>query len=167
MIRDYKTGESLQYAFIEFAERKSCEEAYFKMDNVLIDDRRIHVDFSQSVAKYQWRGKGKGVKVIEEDKTKTQSKPTAPWIRQDPASYRRKFSPDPKHYRPREVHRDYRQDRYYSHHERSHSRQEHHRSRQERHNTREGRYHSQHERYSSHDKKSSHKRKRRHRDDSD
>lgn len=27
----------------------SCEEAYFKMNNVLIDDRRIKVDFSQSV----------------------------------------------------------------------------------------------------------------------
>jgi hypothetical protein len=28
------------------------------MDNVLIDDRRIHVDFSQSVAKkYQWQKK--------------------------------------------------------------------------------------------------------------
>lgn len=38
---------------------KSCENAYFKMDNVLIDDRRIHVDFSQSVAKnYQWKRKG-------------------------------------------------------------------------------------------------------------
>ena len=28
------------------------------MDNVLIDDRRIHVDFSQSVAKVKWKGKG-------------------------------------------------------------------------------------------------------------
>uniref|UniRef100_A0A8C4RUC3 Uncharacterized protein n=1 Tax=Erpetoichthys calabaricus TaxID=27687 RepID=A0A8C4RUC3_ERPCA len=28
------------------------------MDNVLIDDRRIHVDFSQSVAKIKWKGKG-------------------------------------------------------------------------------------------------------------
>ncbi|VDM97004.1 unnamed protein product [Thelazia callipaeda] len=56
IIRDKKTGASLQYAFIEFEEVKSCEDAYFKMDNVLIDDRRIHVDFSQSVAKnYQWR----------------------------------------------------------------------------------------------------------------
>lgn len=34
----------------------SCENAYFKMDNVLIDDRRIHVDFSQSVAKnFRWK----------------------------------------------------------------------------------------------------------------
>lgn len=28
------------------------------MDNVLIDDRRIHVDFSQSVSKIKWKGKG-------------------------------------------------------------------------------------------------------------
>ena len=59
MIRDRKTGDSLQYAFVEFEEEKSCEKAYFKMDNVLIDDRRIHVDFSQSVAKFQWKGKGR------------------------------------------------------------------------------------------------------------
>ncbi|OZC05785.1 hypothetical protein X798_07240, partial [Onchocerca flexuosa] len=58
IIRDRKTNASLQYAFIEFEEVQSCENAYFKMDNVLIDDRRIHVDFSQSVAKnYQWKRK--------------------------------------------------------------------------------------------------------------
>ncbi|XP_017469766.1 PREDICTED: peptidyl-prolyl cis-trans isomerase-like 4 [Rhagoletis zephyria] len=61
VIRDRKTGDSLQYAFVEFEDQKSCEAAYFKMDNVLIDDRRIHVDFSQSVAKVKWRGKGRGV----------------------------------------------------------------------------------------------------------
>ncbi|XP_022693287.1 peptidyl-prolyl cis-trans isomerase-like 4 [Varroa jacobsoni] len=61
VIRDWKTGESLQYAFIEFANQAACEQAYFKMDNVLIDDRRIHVDFSQSVAKVKWKGKGRGV----------------------------------------------------------------------------------------------------------
>ncbi|XP_031634940.1 peptidyl-prolyl cis-trans isomerase sig-7 [Contarinia nasturtii] len=60
VIRDRKTGDSLQYAFIEFEDKKSCEMAYFKMDNVLIDDRRIHVDFSQSVSKLQWKGKGRG-----------------------------------------------------------------------------------------------------------
>ncbi|GEM12060.1 peptidyl-prolyl cis-trans isomerase-like 4 [Rhodotorula toruloides] len=47
IIRDQKTGDSLQYAFIEFKEREDAERAYLKMDNVLIDDRRIHVDFSQ------------------------------------------------------------------------------------------------------------------------
>ncbi|CAJ1978395.1 unnamed protein product [Sphenostylis stenocarpa] len=51
IIRDHKTGDSLCYAFIEFEDKRSCEQAYFKMDNALIDDRRIHVDFSQSVAK--------------------------------------------------------------------------------------------------------------------
>lgn len=61
VIRDRTTGDSLQYAFVEFEDCKSCEAAYFKMDNVLIDDRRIHVDFSQSVSKIQWRGKGRGL----------------------------------------------------------------------------------------------------------
>ncbi|GAA5903421.1 hypothetical protein JCM6882_006544 [Rhodosporidiobolus microsporus] len=51
IIRDAKTGDSLQYAFIEFRQREDAERAYLKMDNVLIDDRRIHVDFSQSVSK--------------------------------------------------------------------------------------------------------------------
>ncbi|CAK9220703.1 unnamed protein product [Sphagnum troendelagicum] len=51
IIRDYKTGDSLCYAFIEFDSQEGCEAAYCKMDNVLIDDRRIHVDFSQSVSR--------------------------------------------------------------------------------------------------------------------
>ncbi|KAF2199906.1 cyclophilin-like protein [Delitschia confertaspora ATCC 74209] len=57
VIRDKRTGDSLQYAFIEFEERKDCEQAYFKMDGVLIDDHRIHVDFSQSVSRLSdtWR----------------------------------------------------------------------------------------------------------------
>jgi len=69
IIRDSRTGESLQYGFIEFANKQDCEKAYFKMDNVLIDDRRIHVDFSQSVAQYKWRGKGRGV-IVKDDKNK-------------------------------------------------------------------------------------------------
>ncbi|KAL1203799.1 Peptidyl-prolyl cis-trans isomerase CYP59 [Cardamine amara subsp. amara] len=68
VIRDFKTGDSLCYAFIEFENKEACEQAYFKMDNALIDDRRIHVDFSQSVSKLwsQFRqkdsqkGKGNG-----------------------------------------------------------------------------------------------------------
>lgn len=51
VVRDPKTGESLQYAFIEYDDKEECEKAYSKMDNVLLDDRRIHVDFSQSVKK--------------------------------------------------------------------------------------------------------------------
>ncbi|KAF2169213.1 hypothetical protein M409DRAFT_20436 [Zasmidium cellare ATCC 36951] len=57
VIRDKKTGDSLQYGFIEFANKEDCERAYFKMQGVLIDDHRIHVDFSQSVSKLSadWR----------------------------------------------------------------------------------------------------------------
>ncbi|KAK0933032.1 Peptidyl-prolyl cis-trans isomerase-like 4 [Friedmanniomyces endolithicus] len=57
VIRDRKTGDSLQYAFIEFATKEDCERAYFEMQGVLIDDHRIHVDFSQSVSKLSndWR----------------------------------------------------------------------------------------------------------------
>ncbi|KAK6430364.1 Peptidyl-prolyl cis-trans isomerase-like 4 [Oleoguttula sp. CCFEE 5521] len=57
VIRDKKSGDSLQYAFIEFATKEDCERAYFKMQGVLIDDHRIHVDFSQSVSKLSahWR----------------------------------------------------------------------------------------------------------------
>lgn len=57
VIRDKRTGDSLQYAFIEFDDQKACEQAYFKMQGVLIDDHRIHVDFSQSVSRLSdsWR----------------------------------------------------------------------------------------------------------------
>ncbi|ROV88326.1 hypothetical protein VSDG_09398 [Cytospora chrysosperma] len=57
IIRDRKSGDSLQYAFIEFEDKGACETAYFKMQGVLIDDRRIHVDFSQSVSRLSdmWR----------------------------------------------------------------------------------------------------------------
>lgn len=49
IVKDKETGNSLQYGFIEFDSKRSCELAYSKMDDVLIDDRRIHVDFCQSV----------------------------------------------------------------------------------------------------------------------
>jgi peptidyl-prolyl cis-trans isomerase-like 4 len=57
IIRDKRTGDSLQYAFIEYSAQTECEAAYLKMDGVLIDDHRIHVDFSQSVSKLSddWR----------------------------------------------------------------------------------------------------------------
>ncbi len=72
VIRDHKTGDSLNYAFIEFEQREACEQvrqphdanseamlvtctqAYEKMNNVIIDDRRIRCDFSQSVMK-EWK----------------------------------------------------------------------------------------------------------------
>ncbi|MCJ1453842.1 Peptidyl-prolyl cis-trans isomerase cyp6 [Mycoblastus sanguinarius] len=57
VIRDKRTKDSLQYAFIEYENQKDCEQAYFKMQGVLIDDHRIHVDFSQSVSRLsdKWR----------------------------------------------------------------------------------------------------------------
>merc|ERR1711936_1431880 len=67
VIKDRVSGDSLQYAFVEFGDRTACEQAYFKMDNVLIDDRRIHVDFSQSVSKYRWKGKGR-LEILDDKK---------------------------------------------------------------------------------------------------
>ncbi|PNT72194.1 LOW QUALITY PROTEIN: hypothetical protein BRADI_2g41160v3 [Brachypodium distachyon] len=64
IIRDYKTGDSLCYAFIEFETKEACERSRVDMDNCLIDDRRIHVDFSQSVSKLwcQFRNSEPGAK---------------------------------------------------------------------------------------------------------
>ena len=59
IIRDRETGASLNYAFIEFNDEKGAVDAYYKMNNVLIDDRRIKVDFSQSVAKL-WNKRRRG-----------------------------------------------------------------------------------------------------------
>jgi len=50
VVRDRETGASLHYAFVTFTTEKQATRAYFKMNNVLIDDRRIKVDFSQSVS---------------------------------------------------------------------------------------------------------------------
>lgn len=50
VVRDPKTGKSLNYAFVEFQTAEQCERAYYKMDKALVDDRRIRVDFSQSVS---------------------------------------------------------------------------------------------------------------------
>lgn len=53
IVRNKETGRSLCYGFIEFGDRRTCELAYKNMDGVLIDDKRIKVDFSQSVSKYR------------------------------------------------------------------------------------------------------------------
>ena len=44
------TNPRLEKAFVEFTNNEACNEAYLKMNNALVDDRRIKVDFSQSVA---------------------------------------------------------------------------------------------------------------------
>jgi peptidyl-prolyl cis-trans isomerase-like 4 len=69
IVRDWKTGESLQYAFIEFEKVEDCERAYFKMNGVVIDERRVKVDFSQSVAKL-WHNAKRGRVNLEENTEK-------------------------------------------------------------------------------------------------
>ena len=49
LIKDKKTGESLRYAFVEFEKPSECENAFKKMQNAVIDNRRISVDFCQSL----------------------------------------------------------------------------------------------------------------------
>ncbi len=70
IIRDHKTGESLCYGFVEMDSVESCERAFVKMQNVVIDDRRIHVDFSQSVAKLWNRHYTKGHQKKNKKETK-------------------------------------------------------------------------------------------------
>ena len=84
VIKDQKTGDSLQYAFIEFENEDDCVSAYFKMDNVLIDDRRIHVDFSQSLAKV------KGIKPRRE----SEEQPANPRSRNDGFVAKKKAATD-------------------------------------------------------------------------
>lgn len=50
VIRD-KQGNSRCYAFVEFKTKESCDRAFQKMDRAIVDDSRIHVDYSQSVSK--------------------------------------------------------------------------------------------------------------------
>ena len=52
VIRDYKTGAFCAELRVHRIRRRRRElhAAYFKMDGALVDDRRIHVDFSQSVS---------------------------------------------------------------------------------------------------------------------
>lgn len=73
IVRDWKTGDSLQYAFITFENVKDCEQAYFKMHDCVIDDRRIFVNFSQSVAKL-WNKWRTGSRVTAEDAKEAKGK---------------------------------------------------------------------------------------------
>eukprot|EP00746_Dinoflagellata_sp_MGD_P154614 gnl/MRDRNA2_/MRDRNA2_84929_c0_seq1.p1 gnl/MRDRNA2_/MRDRNA2_84929_c0~~gnl/MRDRNA2_/MRDRNA2_84929_c0_seq1.p1 ORF type:complete len:342 (+),score=-6.96 gnl/MRDRNA2_/MRDRNA2_84929_c0_seq1:87-1028(+) len=74
IISDLKTGESLSYGFVGFNSVAACEEAYFKMNNLIIDNRRIKVDFSQSVAKL-WKAHRLALrrKILHEDKINQKS----------------------------------------------------------------------------------------------
>ncbi|GMH84953.1 hypothetical protein TrVE_jg10202 [Triparma verrucosa] len=56
IMRDRETGDSLNYGFVAFQTKEQAQEAFFKMNNALVDDRRIKVDFSQSV-KGLWKSR--------------------------------------------------------------------------------------------------------------
>lgn len=66
VIRDWKTGDSLQYGFVEYENPRDCDEAILKMNGVQVDERRIRVDYSQSVAKL-WKKYRRGRPVRQEE----------------------------------------------------------------------------------------------------
>eukprot|EP00737_Agarophyton_chilense_P002344 gb/GEZJ01002663.1/.p2 GENE.gb/GEZJ01002663.1/~~gb/GEZJ01002663.1/.p2 ORF type:complete len:406 (-),score=63.32 gb/GEZJ01002663.1/:1771-2988(-) len=66
ILRDKETGDSLCYGFIEFENKQQCERAFFKMENAVIDDRRVLVDFSQSVSKL-WNARRRSQPVKSEE----------------------------------------------------------------------------------------------------
>ncbi|KAH9584182.1 RNA recognition motif domain [Trypanosoma melophagium] len=51
MPRDVNSDRTLGYAFVEFEDEMACHTARQRMDRALVDDYRIHVDYSQSVSK--------------------------------------------------------------------------------------------------------------------
>jgi len=131
VIRDHKTGDSLQYAFVEFEDKDACEKAYFKMDNVLIDDRRIHVDFSQSVSKFKWKGKGRLEIVGEHTKGNLHERNKKQKYSKDQQygnGYSRNRSRSPRSFENKDSHDTSTQNRKYQssrHHNRSRSRSPH------------------------------------------
>ena len=67
IIRDFKTGRSLNYGFVTFQDDEACVRAYKSMEGAIIDDRRIHVDFCQSVSKV-WQNRKKGISLDQIEK---------------------------------------------------------------------------------------------------
>ena len=115
IIKDRETNSSLGYGFIEFDQKESCEQAYLKMNGVLIDDRRIKVDFSQSVSKLhkQWENSRKS-------KNSNNNKNPNVEVTNDRYRYR---GGDPYHHNRREGYTSYSRDdrRDYRHRSRSRS----------------------------------------------
>jgi len=73
IVRDWKTGDSLQYGFITFENTRDCENAYMKMHDCVIDDRRIGVNFSQSVSK-MWNKFKRGSRMSKDDLDDSEAK---------------------------------------------------------------------------------------------
>ncbi|EPX75109.1 RRM-containing cyclophilin regulating transcription Rct1 [Schizosaccharomyces octosporus yFS286] len=110
IIRDKETGNSLQYAFIEFDNKDSVEKAYFKMQNVLIDDARIHVDFSQSVSRYRQQLRRSQTQAHSYSRPRSRSPDYR--RRERDTSYPR-HSRERSEYRPRRSSQHFEQDREY------------------------------------------------------
>jgi len=91
IIRDYKTGDSLQFAFVEFKTEESCNKAYVSMQNVLIDDRRVKVDFSQSVSKIwnRYRQEGKTQRSDPRDRARSRSRSFDKFRKRNRQEYRK------------------------------------------------------------------------------
>jgi RNA recognition motif. (a.k.a. RRM, RBD, or RNP domain) len=53
IIKDKESGKKLGYAFVEFSDVAGCDRAVKGLQNSVIDDRKVVVDYSQSVAK-EW-----------------------------------------------------------------------------------------------------------------
>ncbi|OMJ95844.1 hypothetical protein SteCoe_747 [Stentor coeruleus] len=54
IVRDFVTGESNGYAFIEYASSYNAEQAYKKGHKMLIDSRRVFVDWERSRGQEGW-----------------------------------------------------------------------------------------------------------------
>ncbi len=55
--RDRATGDSLCYGFVEFNSSEMTDKAYTVLQGIEIDDRRLVIDFSQSVSRSKPRGR--------------------------------------------------------------------------------------------------------------
>ncbi|KAG6919769.1 hypothetical protein DXG01_001608 [Tephrocybe rancida] len=71
VIRDKRTGDSLQYAFIEFDKREEAEQAYFKMQNVSQSVAKINTQWSNDVKRAPKHVKSHGGFGGREDLEKT------------------------------------------------------------------------------------------------
>ena len=120
IIRDYKTGDSLQYAFVEFEKEDSCNKAYVAMQNVVIDDKRIKVDFSQSVSK-MWNEYRRGEHRRDISDRHERNRDQRRRLSSPSRSYERRRRDDDHHHRRRSSRsRSYERRRDYGRYERRH-----------------------------------------------
>ncbi|EFC46036.1 cyclophilin-type peptidyl-prolyl cis-trans isomerase [Naegleria gruberi] len=103
IVKNRKTGKSKTYAFIEFEDAESCERAFLKSEGLVIDDHKIHVDFSQSIA-HLW---------AQNEKEKKQAETS-------PQRHGNDKERNDRHHDNRRDNRDYNDDHYGREHRNSH-----------------------------------------------